>query len=136
MLRSLVIFTMVARLAGDAGPPLPDRLSPMESANFAKAAYRAELMPSYRERSLGLDFEGAKPNPHFYTWTIVPTWGEGVAFFAVDRRTGDVWPALGCERVRSPELAALQARFRQRFGVPAWRVRQIEAEGDPIEGCD
>jgi hypothetical protein len=85
--------------------------------------------------SLGLDFEGAKPNPHFYAWDVIPTWTDGLEYFAVDRRTGDVWAYFGCERVRSEELANLQARFRRRFDVPAWRVRQIEREGFPGEYC-
>jgi hypothetical protein len=88
-----------------------------------------------RQQNLGLDFEGAKPTPHFYTWTIVPTWGQGVVYFGVDRRTGDVWAYLGCERVRSGELAALQAKFRRRFNVPAWQVREIERDGFPDANC-
>ena len=135
MLRALVILALTGSLARHAEPQLTDGLSAVESANFVKAAYRAELMPSYRKRGLGLDFEGTRLNPHFYSWTVIPTWRQGLAYFAVDRRTGDVWPALGCERARAPELAALQTRFRQRFGVPAWRVRQIEKEGNPDKGC-
>jgi hypothetical protein len=106
-----------------------DRLTGKESADFALAAERAELEPRYRKRGLGLDFEGTKPNPHFYTWTVIPTWGEGFVYFAVDRRTGDVWAYLDCKLVRSRELATLQERFRRRFDVPAWQVRQIEREG-------
>ena len=115
--------------------PVPDRLPRIESADFALAAERAELEPAYRRRGLGLDFEGAKPSSHFYTWTVIPTWGQGVVFFAVDRRTGDVWAYLGCERVRSPKLAALQARFRRRFKVAAWQVLRIEREGFPDPDC-
>lgn len=126
-----------ARGAGSShsGSQLPDRLPRVESADFALAAERAELEPSYRKRGLGLDFEGTKLSPHFYSWNVIPTWGEGFNFYAVDRRTGDVWAYLGCELVRSRELATLQARFRQRFDVPAWRVRQIERAGFPGEDC-
>ncbi len=135
MPHSLAILAAAVSLTGHSESQLPDRLPRIASADFALAAERAELEPRYRERGLGLDFEGARPNPHFYTWTVVPTWGQGAVFFAVDRRTGDVWAYLGCKLVRSRELASLQARFRSRFDVPAWRVRQIEKEGYPGEAC-
>src|SRR3954454_1434723 len=105
---------------------LADKLTRIESAHFALAAERAGLEPGYRKRGLGLDFQGEKPNSHFYTWMVVPTWGEGVTYFAVDRRTGEVWAYLGCEQVRSRELEALQAKFRRRFNVPASQVQRIE----------
>lgn len=133
---AIALFTAASEARSSlSGSKLPDKLPSKESADFALAAERAELEPSYRMRGLGLDFEGAKPNPHFYTWMVVPSWGQGVVFFAVDSRTGDVWAYLGCQLVRSQELATLQARFRQRFGVPAWRVRQIERGGFPDEDC-
>lgn len=129
---AIVLITAVhAASTSHSGSLLPDRLPSRESADFALAGERAELEPSYRKRGLGLDFEGAEPNSHFYTWTVVPSWGEGVVFFAIDRRTGDVWRPMGCGLVRSKELSTLQAHFRRRFGVPAWRVRQIEKQGFP-----
>src|SRR5258706_15984406 len=135
MPHSLVILAAAAGLTSHSGSQLPDRLQAKESADFARAAERAELEPRYRKRGLGLDFESGRPKPHFYTWTVIPSWGQGVDYFAVDRRTGDVWAYLGCELVRSRELASLQARFRRRFDVPPWRVRQIEKEGFPGEAC-
>ena len=135
MLRFLMILALAAGVTSHSEPQSSDRLSRTDSGRFAQAAERAGLEPRYRSRSLGLDFEGTKPNPHFYTWSVIPSWGQGVVFFVVDRRTGDVWPYLGCERVRSPELAALQARFRQRFGVRLSQVRRIEKEGSPVEEC-
>jgi hypothetical protein len=114
---------------------LPDRLSKTESADFALAAERAELEPAYRKRGLGLNFEGAMSDPHFYSWTVIPSWGEGLVYFAIDRRTGDVWAYLGCELVQSQKLALLQESFRHRFNVSVWRVRQIEKRGFPSEDC-
>lgn len=114
---------------------LPDNLPARESGDFALAAERALLEPAYRHRGLGLDFEGEHPSPHFYQWSVIRSWGQGIEHHAVDRRTGDVWANLGCERVRSRELAALQARFRRRFHVPASQVRKIEREGFPASGC-
>jgi hypothetical protein len=133
--RVLVALTLAARLAGDHGSQLPDRLSAKTSADFALAAMRADLAPRYRTRGLGLDFGGAKPNAHFFTWTVIPTWGEGFDYFIVDRRTGVVWAAFGCRLAKSPELTGMQVRFRRRFGVPAWRVRQVERDGYPQEDC-
>ena len=134
-IRSVLLVVLIAASAALAGTPLPDRLSREESADFALAGARAQLEPSYRKRALGLDFEGERPNSHFYTWSVIPTWGQGVSFYSVDRRTGDVWPALGCELIHSRELAALQARFRQRFNISKRLVRRIESEGDPNVGC-
>src|ERR1700710_891703 len=97
----LVLFpSSLTALESHSRSQLPDRLPRIESANFAFAAMRAELEPAYRKRGLGLDFEGAIWNRHFYSWMVVPTWGQGLDYFEVDRRTGDVWADSGCERVR------------------------------------
>ena len=125
----------LAASASHSRAQLPDNLPARESGDFALAAERALLEPAYRHRGLGLDFEGELPNSHFYQWSVIPSWGQGVEHYAVDRRTGDVWANLGCERVRSRELAALQARFRRRFHVSASQVREIEREGFPGTGC-
>ncbi len=117
-------------------PQLPDRLPMEDSAAFALAGERAQLLPNYRGRGLGLDFQGTPYNAHFYSWAVVPTWGKGIDYFSVDRRTGDVWADLGCELMRSPKLTALQARFRHQFHIPALLVRQIEKEGSPAIGCE
>jgi hypothetical protein len=114
---------------------LQDGMPATESADFALAGMRAELEPAYRKRGLGLDFEGTKPNRHFYMWSVIPTWGQGVYHFAVDRRTGDVWAYFGCKRLRSRQLASLQAKFRRRFHVTARQVRRIEREGFPGSAC-
>ncbi len=132
----LLLFpTSSTALESHSRAQLPNRLTRMESADFALAAERAELEPTFRKRGLGLDFEGEKPTRHFYAWTVIPTWGQGVVHFSVDRRTGDVWAYLGCERVRSRELGALQARFRRRFNVGAWQVQKIERVGFPDPNC-
>ena len=124
----------------DHGAPNPlkdnqDKLSRSESSAFALAAARAGLSPHDRKRALGFDFEGQNPNSHFYTWMIVPSWGEGVDNLAVDRRTGDVWRLVSCKQIRSPELAALQAKFRRSFNVSASEVRMIEHQGFPSPDC-
>jgi hypothetical protein len=132
LIAGAITFQSYTVLARETGPSsLPDRLQRRGSADFALAGERAELEPSYRMRGLGLDFEGTKPNSHFYTWDVIPSWGEGIDYFAVDRRTGDVWAYLGCRLLRSRELTILQTRFRQRFDVSAWQVRMIEKEGFP-----
>ena len=132
VIAGLLLLPMpLAAAESRSDPQVPDRLTVKESADFALAAERAELDPAYRKRGLGLDFEGAKPTPHFYSWNVIPTWGQGFVYFAVDRRTGDVWAYLGCQRVRSRELGALQAKFRQRFDVTAEQVREIERGGAP-----
>jgi hypothetical protein len=132
---ALIPTAMTASPSG-ARPELADRLPAVESGDFARAAMRAQLEPAFRKRPLALDFGGTKPSRHFHFWTVIPTWGQGLVYYYVDRRTGDVWAALGCERVRSRELAALQAKFRRRFHVSAQQVRDIEREGFPYRsGC-
>jgi hypothetical protein len=113
-----------------------DRLPRKDSAAFALAAERAQLEPSYRKRPLGLDYNNDTSNPHFYSWTVVPTWGQGFVYFYVDRRTGTVWGGYSnCTPIHSPELADLQARFRRRFHIQVSKVRQIDKEGSPQEEC-
>jgi len=119
----------------DTDKQLADRLDRQESGDFVLAAMRAELEPSYRKRGLGLDYEGTEI-PHFYSWAVVPSWGQGVDYFVVDRRTGDVWADLGCRLIRSKELTALQKRFRRRFRVPTAEVQRIETAGSPAIGCE
>jgi hypothetical protein len=144
-----IIFALVLAATSAAGSPVAvrgadspsdrlgtDRLPRRDSAEFALAAARAQLEPNYRKRPLGLDYNGDAGNPHFYFWTIIPTWGQGVVYFYVDRRIGTVWGGYSnCRQIHSPELTALQARFRRRFHVPTSKVRQIEREGSPQEEC-
>ena len=132
-LGAVLCVAMIVSANASALPVLPDRLPKAESAKLALAAERAELEPQYRKRGLGVDFEGIKPSPHFFTWTVIPSWGQGVVYFAVDRRTGDVWAYLGCRLIRSRELALIQTRFRQQFGVAQRQVRRIERQG--FSGC-
>ena len=143
------IFALVLAATSAAGSPVAarevdspsnrlgtDRLPRRDSAEFALAAERAQLEPSYRKGPLGLDGNGDAGSPHFYSWTIIPTWGQGVVYFYVDRRIGTVWGDYSdCRPIHSPELTALQARFRRRFHVPTSKVRQIEREGSPQEEC-
>jgi len=114
--------------------PLPDRLAREKSADFALAGERAQLDPRYRRRPLGLDYNAAAPD-HFYLWTVIRTWGQGVEYFYIDRRTGTVWGGYSCGPIHSPQLASLQLRFRRRFHIPSSKVREIEREGGPQEEC-
>ena len=135
---TLMLALLPAALAAadrHSGPQLPDRLSRIDSAALTRAAMRAELQPAYRRRPVALDFEGAQTNPHFHFWTVIPTWGQGVYHFAVDRRTGEVWTYFGCKPARSTELAALQEKFRRRFNISRLQVRKVEREGFPGTPC-
>ena len=122
--------------ARDARASRADKLPGKDSAAFAIAAERAQLEPRYRKRGLGLDGNSDAAYPHFYFWTVIPTWGEGFDYFWVDRRTGTVWGGYSaCTPIHSPELAALQARFRRRFHISVSTVQQIDREGSPQEEC-
>src|SRR4051794_37098859 len=100
----LLLPSSLAAFESHSRSPLPDGFPAIESGDFALAAMRAGLEPAYRKRGLGLDLEGAMPTPPFSSWMVIATWVQGVVYCAVDRRTGDVWAYLGCERVRSREL--------------------------------
>jgi hypothetical protein len=133
---SMILPSALLPAHANSRPRLQDRLPAAESADFALAGMRAMLEPAYRKRPLGLDFGGTeRRNAHFYFWMIIPTWGQGLDYFAVDRRTGDVWAYFGCKRLQSRDLAALQAKFRRRFDVSASEVRQVEREGFPGPPC-
>jgi hypothetical protein len=125
----------LAAAQNHSGLHLRDRLSVSDSAALARAAMRAELEPACRRRPVALDFEGAQANPHFYFWMAIPTWGQGLWYFSVDRRTGDVWSHFGCKRASSSELTALQTKLRRRFHLSPSQVRDIEREGFPGTPC-
>jgi hypothetical protein len=120
-----------------SGPGLPDRLPRKASSEFAVAADRAQLERRYRKMGLGLDWGGVpSDHPHFYTWTVIPTLGQGVRYYWVDRRTATVWGGyVNCEPIHGAPLAALQARFRRRYHLTQSEVRRIEREGSPLAEC-
>ena len=139
MSASIIFALVLTSVSASGSPNAPlgaDRLPKQDSAEFARAAERALLEPTYRKRPLGLDYNGNAEHIHFYSWTVVPTWGQGFAYFYVDRRTGTVWGSYGvCQPIHSPELTVLQPRFRRRFHISASTVRQIDQEGSPQLEC-
>jgi hypothetical protein len=60
------------------------------------------------------------PAPGFYKFAV--TWDnkEGsviVGFFAVNRKSGDVWRLVTCNKVTTPDLSRLQKAMRKRIGL-------------------
>lgn len=60
--------------------------------------------------------------PEFYTFQAWrPNPGEGpllTYYFAVNPWTGDVWDAIGCERITSPAIEREQESILKRLGLP------------------
>jgi len=56
-----------------------------------------------------------------------------VGFFAVDRRTGDVWNAVICEEHRSPELRRQQQAVRKRIGLSDAQYKKLRSPGPMCE---
>jgi len=59
-----------------------------------------------------------------------------LGFYAVDRKTGDVWDGVVCERASSPSLVKLQAAIRNRIGLTRDEYRKARRPGpmcDPDE---
>ena len=60
----------------------------------------------------------SETHDRFLYVTLVPSRGEGVLNFAVDRGTGDVWSAASsCLEITNRHLRSLQLRLRRRLGV-------------------
>jgi len=49
--------------------------------------------------------------------------------FAVDRRTGDLWYAVVCWELKSPQLKRLQEAIRKRIGITEKEYRKLRRRG-------
>lgn len=83
-----------------------------------------KAMPAETKRLPGLDVEVDRQADNAeQCWTFEVLWanpGEGsahVAFYAVDRRTGDVWRPELCTRVTGREVQRAGEAVRKRLGV-------------------
>jgi hypothetical protein len=107
------------------------RLVTVEQAR--SLAYEA-LTP--REKRLGFDFmdDQARPDERYLVITLVPSRGEGVLNFAVDRKTGDVWSAASsCLEMTNSRLRGLQAKLRRQLGVSRSEYARLKTH-EPL--CD
>jgi hypothetical protein len=58
-----------------------------------------------------------------------------VGFFAVDRRTGDVWSAVVCDEYKSAALARQQQKLRKHIGLSNADYRQLRSPGPMCESA-
>ena len=57
-----------------------------------------------------------------------------VRYYAVNRKTGDVWNSVICQRITSPSLRKLQAALRKSIGLTDMEYRKIKGQGPLCEG--
>jgi hypothetical protein len=78
----------------------------------------------------------ADPLPDFIGFQAVsdnPSGSFNLGFYAVDRRTGDVWNGVICKRVKSASLMRLQKRIRIRIGLTESDYRKARRPGPMCE---
>lgn len=130
--RFRLALTVALSLTYSPTAALPhSRLITVEQAK--SLAYEA-LTPS--EKRLGFDFmdDQACPGERYLAITLVPSRGEGVLNFAVDRKTGDVWSATSsCLEMTNSRLSALQAKLRRQLGISRSEYAKLKTHG-PL--CD
>jgi hypothetical protein len=54
-------------------------------------------------------------------------------YYAVDRRTGDVWSSVICQRIAAPALTRLQATLRKRIGLTNTECERLRRSGPLCE---
>jgi hypothetical protein len=63
------------------------------------------------------------------TWNNLQPGSAIVGHFAVDLKTGDVWDAVVCSSISSPELTKLQGQIRRRMGMTKEVYRKLKKPG-------
>jgi hypothetical protein len=54
-------------------------------------------------------------------------------YYAIDRRTGDVWSSIICERIATPALTKLQMALRKRIGLTDAEYKGLRRPGPLCE---
>ena len=75
-------------------------------------------------------------SPEFHSFQGIfdnPGGSFNLGFYAVDRKTGDVWNGVVCERAISPSLVKLQVAIRNRIGLSKDEYRKIRRVGPMCE---
>src|SRR5258708_22232221 len=67
------------------------------------------------------------------TWVGAPNGSQIIDYWAIDKRTGEVWKANVCRELNFPALEDMQADIRQKIGLSEENYVQIRVDG-PL--CD
>ena len=112
-----------------AAQALPATLSVDEARQLVDKA-----LPAETKRLPGLDLEVQDKKANVaQCWTFEVLWansGEGsahVGFWAVDRRTGDVWQPTSCTRVTGRDVGRAGEAVRKRLGVSGRELSESRA---------
>ena len=84
----------------------------------------------------GLEKYSVEHYPEFQFFQAMwnnPKGSVNLGHFAVDRKTGDVWNGVVCERVTSPSLKKLQNAIRNRIGLTGDEYRKSQRLGPECE---
>jgi hypothetical protein len=125
-------WALAAALFVTPGPSVGSPKDRLVSVEQAKLLTYAALTPS--ERRLGADFGGSEAQERYLYVTLVPSRGEGVLNFAVDRRTGDVWSATSsCLEITNSRLHRLQVETRHQLGISGSDYAKLRTHGPLCE---
>jgi hypothetical protein len=79
------------------------------------------------------------PDFHYFMAILGSSSGIGevgvlqVRYYAVDRKTGDVWNSVICQRITSPSLRKLQGTLRKSIGLTDTEYQKIKRDGPMCE---
>lgn len=140
---ALVVTALVATCARAAErtgrAASPQELTVTEAASLATLAFDQTL--SWRRHPpYSLDGYSPEPDPRFFSFEALGDWPgsmrANLGDVAVDRRTGEVWNYLSCNKVESVAIKRLQLRLRRILGLTAAELRAAQLQPGPRPGCN
>ncbi len=119
--------TVIAQLTGSrASRAVEESKQASTEAREITDAEAHDLLQAFLNAPGGVEQSGDLGYKEFYFFMATighsPIGREGLyhanlEYYAVDRRTGDVWSAVFCKRIATPVLKKLQEALRKRIGL-------------------
>jgi hypothetical protein len=137
-MKLLLIFAILILAGGTQNPALSagHEINAAETDELVRAAIDAEWPQAKKLPGLGFVGEifpnSSYPRLRFFdvTWDGPHSYGGAlVGFVGLDPLTADVWNGVKCEEIRSPQVAAIQRRIRQRIGLSDLQYPSLKAPG-------
>jgi hypothetical protein len=126
---SLLLSFSVA-FGGDKAYPM---LAPEDGRALAMAVLTESGADKLSSFSLETEKDSAKVYDGFYLfgamWAGEPEGSVIIGYYAVDKRTGDVWEATACNEYSFPALKRLQDAVRRRAGMGESDYRRLRRKG-------
>ena len=125
MVRFAFAFLLIAAWAN------AESQSKVISADQARELVRAAL-PAWvlqKASKVSIDGESDAYLPNFYSFSAYgptnPFGSSTIGHFLVDRKTGDVWDGVACQKYRTPALAKLQISIRKQLRLSEAEYRRL-----------